>query len=511
MPIDPQDGFPDDWHVPPSAEGDGFPDDWHVPPSAEGDGFPDDWHVPPSAEGDGFPDDWHVPPSAEGDGFPNDWYVPASAAPGAAQGAPAPHPSAAAYMQPNAPATDSFAAFLPFMPLTRASMSAWGQQLTADGPGAPALPQVLPPAPSGFPDGGKLRTLASLLPNAPSFTGSSLFGGTSTPEFESSDAPPYSRLFGGTATHASSDASETGDAPRPASPVNDPYGAPLLGQQIGSAFTPSLVQRARLETGDGDQPASGFPLGSLGDADRSAFPSASGGADNSSGKSPSAVRTDESRADQSDEPGSITRLVRDSSGRPLAIIHLEPDQSGTSPSGILSDAPSDGLQPGNRYAQLKINNAGTGNPFIDRTTEFLLDALAQTARAIGPGSGPVFGIRVHTDFGRRVEELDLPGIGKKGVEQSFRFDFPNFVRYGLEGSIRTDVALSDPKNPARGPIVVYDLKTGNAVLTASRAAEIRNAFDKVLNGEQERLPIIVLRYRTLDAGFPRGSGASGAE
>ena len=59
--------------------------------------------------------------------------------------------------------------------------------------------------------------------------------------------------------------------------------------------------------------------------------------------------------------------------------------------------------------------------------------------------------------------------------------------------------------------MVYDLKTGNAVLTASRAEEIRNAFDKVLNGQQKGLPIIVLRYRTLDSAFPKGSGPSGAE
>ena len=43
MPYDPNspplpplnDGYPDDWHVPPSAQDDSFPDDWHVPPSAQ--------------------------------------------------------------------------------------------------------------------------------------------------------------------------------------------------------------------------------------------------------------------------------------------------------------------------------------------------------------------------------------------------------------------------------------------------------------------------------------------
>jgi hypothetical protein len=146
MPFDPQDGFPDDWHVPPSAQGDGFPDDWHVPPSAEGDGFPDDWHVPPSAEGDGFPDDWHVPPSAEGDGFPNDWYVPPTA-----QGNGFPddwhvQPGAAAYTRPNPPASDSFAAVLPFMPFSRAAMSTWGQPTMGDALAQPPLQQTWPSA-----------------------------------------------------------------------------------------------------------------------------------------------------------------------------------------------------------------------------------------------------------------------------------------------------------------------------------------------------------------------------
>jgi hypothetical protein len=65
------------------------------------DGYPDDWHVPPSAQDDSFPDDWHVPPSAQGDSFPDDWYVPPSAQPSGANlgftASPAPPSSIAAY------------------------------------------------------------------------------------------------------------------------------------------------------------------------------------------------------------------------------------------------------------------------------------------------------------------------------------------------------------------------------------------------------------------------------
>jgi len=63
MPIDPQDGGPDDWVVP----------------------------APPPGDADG-PDDWFVPTS---DGYPDDWFVPASAAPDTAQPALGPPPGTA--------------------------------------------------------------------------------------------------------------------------------------------------------------------------------------------------------------------------------------------------------------------------------------------------------------------------------------------------------------------------------------------------------------------------------
>jgi hypothetical protein len=72
----------------------------------------------------------------------------------------------------------------------------------------------------------------------------------------------------------------------------------------------------------------------------------------------------------------------------------------------------------------------------------------------------------------------------------------DFVRYGLDGSIGTDIALRDPKNPSQGPIAVYDLKTGNAVLTPSRVEQIRGAL------RQPGLPVIMLHYRTGNAVNP---------
>jgi hypothetical protein len=182
-------------------------------------------------------------------------------------------------------------------------------------------------------------------------------------------------------------------------------------------------------------------------------------------------------------------VVLDSTGRPLAIIHVQPAPSNTPPSK--SDATPDVFQPGAKYAQ--TNNAVTGNPVIDRTTDMLLAVLQQSIIAMGSGSGPLFGTRVHTYFGKMVKQLNLPGIGQDGVEQSFRFDFPDFVRYGMDGSIRTDIALRDPMNLSQGPIAVYDLKTGNAILTPARVDEIRRAL------RQKDLPVFVLYYRTSDA------------
>jgi hypothetical protein len=202
------------------------------------------------------------------------------------------------------------------------------------------------------------------------------------------------------------------------------------------------------------------------------------------GDSPSGASTTEWNDSQS-----VTRLVRDPAGRPLAIIHVQPAPSNTPTSE--SDATPDALRPGTKYTQ--INNAVTGNPVIDRTTDMLLAVLQESVLAMGPGAGARFGTAVHVDFANRVRKLDLPGIGQDGVEQGFRLDLNDFIRYGLQGSIRTDVTLRDPKDPNQRPIAVYDLKTGNAVLTPGRVKEI---FDNV---NTPGLLIIELQYRTGNA------------
>jgi hypothetical protein len=144
-----------------------------------------------------------------------------------------------------------------------------------------------------------------------------------------------------------------------------------------------------------------------------------------------------------------------------------------------------------------INRAVTPNDFINRTTDLLLWALEGTVLAMGPGSGARFGTAVHVEFAKRVRQLDLPGIGQVGVEQTFHPDvlYNPLERlvYGLEGSVRTDVTLKDPKHPNQTPIAIYDLKTGDAVLGPARAQELRDAV------RNSTIPIIVLRYKTIEA------------
>ncbi|HKY06849.1 MAG TPA: hypothetical protein VJQ55_01345, partial [Candidatus Binatia bacterium] len=158
---------------------------------------------------------------------------------------------------------------------------------------------------------------------------------------------------------------------------------------------------------------------------------------------------------------------------------------------VLSDAsPDPGFVSGQRYAQLvhRENRAITGDKDVDRTTEDLLVVLEATVKEIGPGWGPLFGIRAHYAFAEKIRALNLPGIGEKGVEASF--DFGHAVRYGLKNSVRVDIVLKDKFGE---PIAVYDLKTGNAKLRPARVRELAEAAGVSIDR------VIELRYNQLTA------------
>jgi hypothetical protein len=98
------------------------------------------------------------------------------------------------------------------------------------------------------------------------------------------------------------------------------------------------------------------------------------------------------------------------------------------------------------------------------------EELAFRAKVLLGKIGPaLYGTLVHLAFAADVRWQDIPGIGHDGVEQSFRLG--DIVRYGLSGSIRTDVLLRDDNDKI---IAVWDIKTGNAVLTDARIREIQD-------------------------------------
>ncbi|MBL6613334.1 MAG: hypothetical protein ISP49_00360 [Reyranella sp.] len=176
---------------------------------------------------------------------------------------------------------------------------------------------------------------------------------------------------------------------------------------------------------------------------------------------------------------------------PLQLANLSEvnNQGAPSSSASMSDAYPEPLIPGAQYAQvIQQNNVILGNPRIDRTTDRLLSILTETVESLGVGSGPIFGIEAHFEFAKRVRALNIPGIREEGVEQSF--DVGRIVRYGLEGSVRTDIVLRDPSGI---PIAIYDLKTGNAKLTPSRVQELRDAV------KRKDIPVIELRYASGNA------------
>ena len=112
-----------------------------------------------------------------------------------------------------------------------------------------------------------------------------------------------------------------------------------------------------------------------------------------------------------------------------------------------------------------INNAQTGLSNVDRATEKLRGTLEEVVNRLPEGSGPRYGTQVHTEFARAVRDQNLPGIGRRGVEQTF----PRNQPYGSADSIRTDVILRDD---GEEPIAIYDVKTGGATLTPGRVREL---------------------------------------
>ena len=150
------------------------------------------------------------------------------------------------------------------------------------------------------------------------------------------------------------------------------------------------------------------------------------------------------------------------------------DPRSTAP--ILMDARPDGVVVWTQYAE------ADGDDAVPKQNKADAEAIAaatvilhQIVVAVGAAvirhpdtTARGYGVQVHTVFARIVRALSLPGIGTLQVEQSF--DKNGEAKYGADGSIRTDVILRNKKGLI---IAIFDLKTGNAIISPSRARELR--------------------------------------
>ena len=114
----------------------------------------------------------------------------------------------------------------------------------------------------------------------------------------------------------------------------------------------------------------------------------------------------------------------------------------------------------------------TGISTIDDTSQALSDTLVRVMETMDviPDSTPqLYGMAVHSVFAASVRFRGLPGIGYGDVERTFSLE-DNDPRYGLAGSIRTDVVL---RNDQGEIVAIYDVKTGDRPLSYARANELR--------------------------------------
>ena len=125
----------------------------------------------------------------------------------------------------------------------------------------------------------------------------------------------------------------------------------------------------------------------------------------------------------------------------------------------------------------------TGDPQIDAKTDQSLDVLKEVIESSCPGRGALYGIEIYTKTAARMRELDLPGIGKHRVEQSFSAG--DTVRYGLDGHVRTDFIYRNGRTSAALIRAIWDRKAGRAKLTSKRVRELSGAV-----GVDDSVPVI---------------------
>jgi RHS repeat-associated protein len=95
----------------------------------------------------------------------------------------------------------------------------------------------------------------------------------------------------------------------------------------------------------------------------------------------------------------------------------------------------------------------------------LAGAASRARAAVGEGSGPVYGTRVHTAF-----ESEVNSLGNSSLSTEVSYLNGQVVPRGTPGSVRLDVV----NGPLDAPLAVYDLKTGGATLTPGRIQQIQS-------------------------------------
>lgn len=125
----------------------------------------------------------------------------------------------------------------------------------------------------------------------------------------------------------------------------------------------------------------------------------------------------------------------------------------------------------------------TGDRRIDSKTDILVDVAKDILQQFGTGYGPLNGVMIHKEFASRIKALNLPGIGVFGVEESYSLS--EVARYGLHGTVRTDVILRNGRTRDAPILAVWDLKTGSARLGPKRVRELRSQL-----GIDAGIPII---------------------
>jgi RHS repeat-associated protein len=125
--------------------------------------------------------------------------------------------------------------------------------------------------------------------------------------------------------------------------------------------------------------------------------------------------------------------------------------------------------PGARAASSAAADAAVptfrSNSLAAEAADDLAAAATRASGAIGPGSGAVHGTRVHSAFA-----AELQALGRSDVFSEVSYLQGRVVPYGTRGSVRLDAVVGSPGAPS----AIYDLKTGSAMLSSSRIAQIRS-------------------------------------